>query len=244
MEARTVETTQGVVTIWADWLRLAPTRPLLLVIRGVFPPAGQLTALPTVLAEADVAFVDLPGMNATPAFAVNSPWSFAEGVDQTVAALFPERPLAVLGVSMGGVVAMAMKAPGLRAILAVDPPLTVAGLWPLRNVLREVLAAAPSFADWIWDVLGFSVDAVEERDYRPILAALEVPTHVLLASDPLEPRRLVDRLPSLASESERALYAAHPFVSIEVVPDSGHDLPGDRPAAVLTPLVAMLAAVG
>jgi pimeloyl-ACP methyl ester carboxylesterase len=208
------------------------TRPLLFVVRGSFPVRDHLVSLSERLPEADVILVHLPGMH-SPFFADSSPVTFAAAFDEILAELAYER-VATLGISVGGVVAMAMKHPAIKRSVLVDTPLTTAELWPLVAEYRRISAERLDGAAWIQSLFGIYSDRIEERDYRPLLAALRVPTTALIGSDDLGMPREFSRTPSLVSEADRALYSASSWVEPVVVEDVGHNIPAERLGAMMT----------
>ena len=226
MEVTEFRTAKGPVSLWGGLGQFSTERPLLLVIRGAFPIPEHLTSMPDRLPTADVALAHLPGMH-TPMFADCSISGFASGFDELIEQAFPGRPVTVLGASMGGLAALSLRHPAVRRILALDPPLSTAGLWPMRNWLRDKVNESAEARRWIWEIFGLDEHRVENRDYAPVLAGLDAPARVLLGSSPLDPERPFELMPSLVGEADRRLYRGHPNVEIEVVPDTGHNIPRD-----------------
>jgi hypothetical protein len=66
---------------------------------------------------------------------------------------------------------------------------------------------------------------VENRDYRRLVDAIDVPTDVVVGGMPLQPVRSLPEFPSLTSMEDRALLGAHPLVTMHEGPaTAGHDL--------------------
>jgi pimeloyl-ACP methyl ester carboxylesterase len=201
-----IETTFGGVPVWGRLGSFAPDRRLLLIVRGAFAEENQLLSAIDRHPEADVALVHLPGMNTQPLRSNDIP-IFASAFDEVVTAL-PNVRVLVVGLSIGGVVAFAMRK--ATRVLAVDTPLTTT-LWPVRAHWDAQIAQRPELS-WLKDR---KFDALD---------TLRAPTRLLLASDPLGVPRKLARLPSLVSEDDRAAYDAHACVTVEVVPDTGHNI--------------------
>ena len=191
----------------------------LLAINGAFIAANSLARLPTLLAaDAECVVAQLPGEHA-PALAETSLAAFARAFDEVVETLGPS---VVMGHSVGGLVALAMRSPSVRAVVALDPPLLPAKMWPVIGALRGDLVGPRR--DFIEALFGVSAEGIEPRDYRPLLDGLCRPTTVVVGSDPLMPPRAFERAPSFVDEPERALFAAHPMITLRVAPNSGHML--------------------
>lgn len=226
-----VQTTHGNVPLWGDFAIFDASRPLILSIGGAFAAPDYLHALPRHLPGCDVVFARLPGMHA-PFLSENSVETFAESLDQAALQAFPGRRFLRLGSSIGGLTAMAMRTGS--AFVALDPPLRTKALWPMRDRLRAVLQTCdPRMADWIWSVFGISNLEIEERDYRPLLDALNVPGLILAAGETLEPERPVDHLPGLICAADRIMLVRRPQVKTIFVAGSGHNIPRDAPAIML-----------
>ncbi|HEY0438132.1 MAG TPA: alpha/beta hydrolase [Phenylobacterium sp.] len=220
-------TREGDIWLWRREGERVGEKPIVLWIDGAFAtPRPRSYELQDLLPEATVLNAHLPGNHA--------PRLRAEGVE-AYAAAFSEaldqlgRPAVVVGASVGGLVAFAMRSPWLRGIVALDPPLLTAKLWPLIGPFQRKLREAPQDAalrDFVGAVFGYAAESVEGRDYRPLLEGLAVPTWVLFGSEALYPERAATEAPSLLDEPERALLAAHPRVSIRLIEGIGHNVGG------------------
>ena len=232
-EGRVFDTSRGPILVHGRLDDFRAGRPLLVMIRGAFPEIDQMVELGARFPQADFAWWDLPGMH-SPAFAESSVAGFARAMDEAIDLAFPGRPVNVLGLSIGGTVALHLRNPFVRAVVACDPPLSTGGLWPIRDRFR--LQGRAGFADWVWALFGIDDEGVVNRDYRAALEGLHRPVRVLLGADPLEPERPTPRTPSLVSREDRALYAAHKGVDVLVVEGAGHNIPRDGQPAILSSL--------
>ena len=239
MDKRVIATRFGPVPVWGAMERFSPERGLLLVIRGAFAELDMMFALTETFPDADVAYVHLPGMH-SPFFAVDRIEDFAAAFDEVVAA-FGHRRAGVVGFSLGGVVAMAMRSPAINALILLDTPLSTGPMWMLPDMLRPRIAGQPRGAAWVWNLLGVSETQTVNRDYRPILASLPFKSWLLLASDPVGEPRPIARDPSAVAEEDRELYRAHPLMSVTVIRDSGHQLGRHAPHAIVRAVRALLA---
>jgi len=240
MGKQNFQTSLGEIPLWGELSGFSRTRPLLLVIRGAFADFDQFEGLSAVLPHVDVALAHLPGMH-TPYLERSSIPAFAQAFDEAVAAAFPGRAVNVLGASMGGLVAMALKGP-VRSIVGIDPPLSTATLWPLTELLRRKRTESAALADWIWQIFGVDGKRIENRDYRPLLKELNAPTRILLGSEPLAPERPLAELPSLVSEDDIAAYRANPKVNLRAVADTGHNIPRYGQRAIFNSLLEAMPA--
>jgi hypothetical protein len=224
-----VTTRLGVLPLWSRPGVFDGSRPLVLAIQGMFAGPDDLCGLPEALERlADVAIVRVP-LADEPQLSDPSLAGFAQAISDLVSALFAARPVVLLGVSLGATAALAVKAPSLRRIVAVEPLLATGGLWPIQEPLRAELRAAPRHAglrEVIWRHFGVGPEQAEGRDHLSVLDGLSAPTDVILGGEPLEPPRQTSRFPSLVGVAERARLAAQPAVRLHLAPQAGHNVQG------------------
>lgn len=237
MEKREFETRLGNIWLWGDAEAFADTRPIVLVITGAFnAKRSHIFELQAAVPEAAVLVGHLPG-NHSPALISPSVGVYAAAYSQVLSGL--ARPAVALGASIGGLVALALQAPNLTSIIAVEPPLRTGKLWPLVGPFRQRIRAEPGNAElkaFLWAIFGISEDAHEDRNYEGMFAQLATPTRIVIGSEPLYPEREIGtRLPSLVDERERQLFLDHPSVRITTVMGAGHNVP----AQAFQPLVSI-----
>lgn len=231
LERTRVLTAQGEIWLWHEPAAADDGRPVVLWIDGAWSIARPRSfELQGLLPEAAVFNAHLPGNHApatrTPTIEAYAA-AFSEVLDQLA------RPAVVVGASVSGLAAFALKSPWLRGVVALDPPLLTGKLWPLAPFL-ETKAAEPDQQAFVWNVFGVAPGRSEPRDYRPLLEGLAVPTWVLFGSEALYPPRPFTEPPSLLDEPERALLAAHPKISIRLIEGIGHNVGGRAIAHVRT----------
>lgn len=202
-------------------------RPLVLAIRGAFPGEHDLEWLRPE--GCDIAFLHLPGFY-SPLIGVLSLAAFVAAFDEVIQRRFAGRPITVLGVSTGAVVAAGLRSPEIGARVLVEPFFSTARVWPLHLQLQPRLAAAGALATWwAWAILGIAPDRLEDRDYAGVLDGA-APLLAVVGDQPLDPPRALVRLPSLTSLEDRDRLVRHGAqVSIAA---SGHDAPRDDPETV------------
>jgi hypothetical protein len=218
-----MKTTFGEVPLWG---RLEAGKPLLFVIRGAFPQRDHLRELVELLPDYSVGLVHVPGMH-SPFFADQSVAAFGQAFDEIVDAF--GGPTVVLGVSIGGVCAMAMRSRHIAHRVLLGAPLQTGGLWQLTERLRDRIGLSPEHAAWIESLFGVTPTEVVNRDYRALVRPSDI---VILCSDPLGEPRDYDRPPSVVPDEDRAAYRAA-GARVIVAPDSGHDLVRDAYGLVL-----------
>jgi pimeloyl-ACP methyl ester carboxylesterase len=226
VEERTFETPFGPIVLVGEAAAFTGTRPLLLTIAGAFAiPRGPLFHLAPHFPDADVLSGHLPG-NHCPTLISASIGVYASAYSHVIAEAFAERTVTVCGASIGGLTALGLRAPQVRNLLVVEPPLVMSKVWPMWPTLRHKLAQGGDKAarEFIVNVFGVTETAVEERRYDGLLEALRKPTHVLFGDRPLFPQRAFEKLPSLVDEPERAQMAAHPMIRTTVTPGAGHNV--------------------
>lgn len=196
-------------------------RPVLFTVAGAFSHPDYLYRLPGFFPELDVWRAQLPG-NHCPELVANSIGVFGAAYAEALAQRLQGRPAAILGVSVGALVALAMRAPEAAALVLVEPPLQTGEVWPLR---AYPASAPPGSEAFLWNVLGVSATAHEPRDYSGLLSTIACPTRALLGGVPLMPERKAEVLPSFVDEASRALLRAHPSIEVVECPDAGHNVP-------------------
>jgi pimeloyl-ACP methyl ester carboxylesterase len=212
------------------WFFGQPTgRPILLIITGAYADATLLDHTQRSFPDHDVLRAHLPG-NHCPRLAVTSIDAFTAAYAEALEAVASGRRVAILGLSTGALVAMGLRSPCVRAIVAVEPPLLTEQLWPLDERFQP---ATPKDAEFVWSVFGIGRGPIEGRNYAPVLEGLSVPTTVLIGDIPLLPRRRLDIIPSLIDDQARALLDRNPHVRIVVVPNAGHNIPRQAPLVLL-----------
>jgi fermentation-respiration switch protein FrsA (DUF1100 family) len=212
-----VETPFGPVWFW----RRDTGQPVLLLITGTFADADTLEGLDEVMLGVDVWRAHLPG-NHCPPLAPASVGMFAAAYSHAIGTALKGRDVVVLGLSVGGLVALGLRAPNVRRLLVVEPPLLTEGLWPLEVVREQAPAGHEAF---LWQVLGIAPDRIEPRDYRGLLASLQRPTRALVGGECGPPQRPFSIMPSFITPACRALLDAHPRVSVLEAPGAGHNVP-------------------
>jgi hypothetical protein len=112
--------------------------------------------------------------------------------------------------SLGALVAMRIAGredPGpVKAVLAVDPPITTSRLWNAERALRGHLAQHPQNAlarEFVAEVFGFVETGNEERIYYPLVRDLRRPARIAMGSLPLMPVRELDVIACLFDEVDR-----------------------------------------
>jgi hypothetical protein len=108
-----------------------------------------------------------------------------------------------------------------------------------RRLLRR--APTPAHVTWIENIFGLTAAESPGRDYWSLIEGAPAPIHVVLAGEPLEPRRPVSHLPSLVSAEARALLARHPGVRMHHVANSGHNIQAMQPLVLINLLRRALA---
>lgn len=214
-----VATDLGPVWLWGR----DTGRPILLVISGAFAQENSFHRIQDFFPEADVLRTHLPG-NHCPELSDTSIQAYATALDEAVVSRWPHRPLLALGVSTGGLVALALRKAALRQIVAIEPPILTEGVWVFERFREQ----APAWArDFIWNVFGIGPSDTAPRDHTWVLEGLRTPTLTLIGDDPLLPRRELDRMPSLITAEARACLLAHPLITIEAMRGAGHNISRD-----------------
>jgi hypothetical protein len=226
MDRLIVQTSQGPLYL-AGRLHVDPATPALVAMGGIWTPRDFLHDLVNSFPDVSVIIIPLPGMGGslTRTFEIGP---LTRSLDEGISALFPRTPVVAYGVSTGSLVTLGLRAPQVVRQVALEPFFRTAPLWAFHETARAFLAAeshkqGPRIA--ADQIFGLTETGLVDRDYRGLLADLKTPLDVILADQPLEPRRPFESLPSLTSAADRAALAVHPRVTVHAgPPGSGHDL--------------------
>jgi hypothetical protein len=224
MDFLTVQTTIGALA-FVGRLHAGARRPVLLVVRGAFPPKGYLHDLADHFAGVNVLIFIAPGMNGAP-WMETTPASLARGLEEALGRLAPDLPMVVFGSSTGNLLTLSLRLPNICRIVADEPFFQTKDLWPFiadsRGRMR-IENPHRMIEPYLWSYFGIGPETIENRDYRHLVNGITVPTDVLMGEAPLLPERDVANWPSFTSEEDRALLAANPYVRLNVgPPGSGH----------------------
>ena len=150
-----------------------------------------------------MALVHLPGFY-SPVLVTTSVGVFIAAFDEVISKLFAGRKITAVGLSVGAIVALGLRSPEVRAVLAVEPFFSTAKLWPIiyfvRHMLRADEALPRAFAA---DIFGVTQVSITDRDYSAVLQRSDRPALAVFGDVPLNPSRDVIGLPSLADEADR-----------------------------------------
>lgn len=196
-------------------------RPILIIITGAYSEAREYHDAQAKFPTLDVLRAQLPG-NHCPPLLTTSVGAWCAAYSEALQAGFPDRPTVAVGASTGALIALGLRAPGVRRIVAVEPPLLTAGAWPLRELAQRAPADGATF---LWNVLGVSATAAEPRDYTALLDGLTAPATVLAGSARLEDQASGEPWPSLVSAEARQRLKACPLVRYQEVEGAGHNVP-------------------
>ena len=207
-------------------IHAGPARPSLLMVAGAFPRADQHQEMINWFPEFNVVIARLPGMG-VPAFHADAA-QMTIGLQEASRFLLRDWPLVVCGGSASGLVTIPLQGSNIRHKVIVEPFLTTEPVWPLRSFIKGLLDREPKDEDlhrYSWEMFGWSRETLENRDYRSIVDALNVPTDVMVGGLALQPERALDVFPSLTSIEDRAILSAHPLVTMHEGPANvGHAL--------------------
>lgn len=223
--------------------------PALFCVRGVWAPITYLLELFEHFPDVDIVICDLPGMWTSPP-PVADPEHFGRAFDEVLGQLLAGRDVVAFGVSTGALGTLALTRPEVRGHVVMEPFLRTANLWPLVDDMRRRIQQYPEKAllrRFIHDLFGYSLEAVEERDYRRLLQGVRAPVRAVYGDFPLEPRRPLPRWPSLSDETTRAALAALPGARAYAgPPQTGHHVTREDGgwAVLLEALREALAEVG
>lgn len=173
-----------------------------------------------------VGFVHLPGCGGATDLTEVSLQAWIASLDAMMAR-FPTPPL-LIGESLGAVIAMSVRS---RAVIAIEPLLSIHKLWPIHATLRQFRTRGV--------VIPTGHDRLFDDPLHWVLERIRSPTMVIAGDEPLLPPRDMDEAPSLLSDEDFATYAAHPLVQAQRI-SGGHNLLDHHPDGVMTSTEAFM----
>ena len=208
-----IQTGSGSICLYAKSgvLSSHAPRPVLLLIHGVFRHSSELFQWADCDDSGfDLVFADLPGHGQSSATEDVTIAGFAAAVADAITTALGGRDVVVVGSSLGGLVALALGCLGIesvKAVVAADPPLTMAKLWHVRREIGRVLAGIQLnqfMISYTGNIFGVSPDgSVSERIYYQLIENSKVPVLVLTGDVPLFPERDVNAVPCMIDDVDR-----------------------------------------
>ncbi|MCR5877647.1 alpha/beta hydrolase [Phenylobacterium sp. J367] len=237
----------GTIPLWHRAGALDSAKPVMLTVTGTFAPITTMSKMQQVVGDGtDCFLMHLPG-NHSPPLAEATVAAYARALSEVIDREFAARPVVLAGVSIGALVALAVRSAAVRRIVAIEPPLLTAKLWPMLGPLAQKLKAEPDdrgLHDFVEGVFGVTAEGRRDIDYRPLLDGLAVPVDVVIGDRPLMPERKQETYPSFVDQAERDWLAGLPNVELHVAPAAGHNIPVQAPFFLKAILLDALLSVG
>ncbi|HLZ73558.1 alpha/beta hydrolase [Phenylobacterium sp.] len=223
MQSTVIRTRLGPIPLWSPPGALTSAKPLVLVITGAWAEADDMMKTPAVVGPSwDAAVMRLPG-NGTPALAETSIAAWARAVSELVETAFAGRPVVLVGLSVGALVALGVRSAQVRRVLALEPPLVMSKLWPMAERLAARWRDDPAQRPVIEAVFGVKRHGHVERAWFGLFDGAP-PVDVIVGDTPLYPQRALAQFPSFVDAPEREWLAARPGVTLHVAPGAGHNI--------------------
>lgn len=233
MERTDIATPLGPIALWAQAGALTSAKPLVLVITGAWAEADDMIRMPRAVApDWDAAIMRLPG-NGVPWLSETSIPAWAAATDAMIGTALKGRIVLAIGLSVGALVALALRAPEVRRIVALEPPLVMSKLWPIMARLHRRWPDFPAERPFLESVFGVMGEGrSEERTWFHLFEGA-APVEAILGGLPLMPPREVARFPSFVDEPERMWLARRPGVRSHVFAGVGHNIHVFAPYALM-----------
>ena len=235
-----VSTSYGPIPLWTLPGAMESRRPVVLCITGAWAEAADMTGLPAVVAPgADGMVMRLPG-NGTPVLRETSVAAWGRAVEELIDGALAGRDVVLSGLSIGALVALAARSPRIRYVVAVEPPLSMAKLWPMAEGLKTYWRDRPQDREFIGSVFGIDASGEQGLRYHALFNEVTAPVDVVLGDMALWPQRTLERYPSFVDDEDRAWLAARPGVAVHVAPGAGHNIHVFSPQTLIDRLNAAL----
>lgn len=203
--------------------------PNVLLIHGFLRTPAQLQSWAGRIP--DLGFLHLPGHGLAPAYPEVSVQTWADALGEVIGR-WPRPPL-IIAESLGAILALSVPA---RAVIAVEPVLSVENLWPLHRTIRNARARGASIPP--------ELETLFSQSFHWVLDRISAPTLLLGGAVPLLPERDVFPEPSVLTDEDFALYAAHPLVEAAHRIAHGHTLLDHNPEGVMDAAAEFMARHG
>lgn len=223
MQMTVIQTGLGPIPLWSPAGALESAKPLVLVITGAWAEPDDMIKTPAVVAPAwDAAVMRLPG-NGTPALAETSIAAWARAVGELIETAFAGRPVVLVGLSVGALVALGVRSGQVRRVIALEPPLVMSKLWPMADRLAARWRDDPASRQVVEAVFGVTGGPREERTYFHLFDGAPS-VDIIVGETPLYPERSLEHFPSFVDGPERGWLAARPGVTVHVAAGAGHNV--------------------
>ncbi len=222
----------GVVPLWHSAGALESRRPVVLFINRPLAPTTPFEALRAAVGtEADLFWMQMPG-DRSPHLSESSLAAFADATGAAIGLAFGGRPVILAGQGMGATLALAVRAPTVARIVAVEPELTPAKAWPVLPIFRKLYRDRPVIRPLLKALYGGRPDGSDAPSSVHLIAELRTPVDIVVGEEPLMPQRAVKRAPSLVDEPERQALQAQAGVRLRIAPRAGTALLEQAPDLV------------
>jgi alpha/beta hydrolase family protein len=214
MERKSFPTPVGEIWLWQDSNSHPPAGPIVVMLNGAFSKLEGMRGLPPLVPDIPILIGHIPG-NHCPETSEQAVQTYCAAYSSVVASL--DAPVILAGSSLGATIALGIRAPNVKGILALEPVLNTDEMdffWPS---FRRELKSRPEIGTFLWNVFGLTSDRQERRDYDWILSDLPSPT-IAISGNALAP------IPSVLSSSDRQRLKQHPRVKLRNAPAAGHNI--------------------
>jgi pimeloyl-ACP methyl ester carboxylesterase len=167
----------GPIAPYSPLPRGSDDRPVVVLLHGALRSSELLFPWANRLADVcEVVLIGLPGHGRSSSSRSLSIQHMAETVGEAIGVACSNRRVLIVGVSLGGAVALAIGGAGcgpVKAVFAADPLMTAGKLWNAARVFRSRMGKSPepSLIDRLGRVaVGILPSGVEEMIYYPILS--------------------------------------------------------------------------
>lgn len=238
-----VATPTGSASLVFDKSILTSRRPLVVLFHGAFRAAISLVSWFERLDPlADVVIGELPGHGKAPRITPTLE-AYSRLFESALMAHFQGRPMVLVGESLGGLVAASLS--HLGPVVALDPPLTTAKLWPLHLTIRRRREEDPTFnydAEFASNFFGYKDDGPPaQRSYFHLFETLASPAWVVAGGVPLSPPRFVETTPGFLEPPDLDRLRKAPGVTVHVAAEAGHLITTEAPELALSTIGEALA---
>lgn len=223
--------------------------PVVVFLHGALRASEELIEWAAILGEvADVLLVDMPGHRRSTLVDPPSVDKMADVIHEGLKVGLAGRRALLVGESLGGLVALRIagdRGPTpVRAVLAIDPPMTTSKQWTIGLTFRRLLEEAGSspIARFAEEAFGIVEGGHTERVYYPLLSQVHLPAVIATGDLPLMPPRLTEEYPCVFDPVDRYVIETHYAgrADIHTIEGVGHLLLKDAVEPLRQLIVGML----
>lgn len=216
---RTFQTSLGPISLWNRPEVVGDVRPFLVLVFGALTPPEHLPSWPREIDEmARVALVELP-IREHDGFIKPNPERLGDAVGQAIHSAYHRHPVLVVGLADSVLSLLHIRAPEVRTILAIEPPLITVKAADFVGDLQRKFGVDESSAvrSYLLDIYGFNGNSIEPRDHRLAFRQSQTPVDVVVSDINYRQVSISGSTGTDLDEVDKTWLAAEPHIKVKAL---------------------------